>query len=143
MKQFIQNLFNLNTFLIGKVRSVQMHDEGLSKYEARNYKGAFPLILEAAKLGNPQSMSILGSMYLLGQGTKEDGVQAVFWLTNAVELQFEGAESVLGMAYATGKAGVKADIPKAQELLARAASRGDEQSARMLAMMCGRRYQHV
>ena len=62
-------------------------------------------MIEAAELGNVQAMSILGSMYLLGQGVKEDGALAVMWLQKAIDGGYESAISVLGMAYATGKAG--------------------------------------
>ena len=43
--------------------------------------------------------------------------------------------SVLGMAYATGKAGIKIDLEKGREMLTYAAEQGDEQSARMLGMI--------
>ena len=135
MLKFIQNLLNINVLLAGKIRGGQAYDEENAYHSAKDYKAAFPLMLESATLGNPQAMSILGTMYLLGQGTKEDGGQAVFWLEKAIAANFADAESVLGMAYATGKAGVKIDIPKATQLLTLAAERGEEQSARMLEMM--------
>ena len=72
---------------------------------------------------------------MLGRGTREDGVEAERWLRQAVDGGFEGAISVLGMAYATGSAGIRTDIPLARKLLTQAAERGDQQSARMLAMM--------
>lgn len=135
MLKFIQNLLNINVLLAGKIRGIQAYDEAIAYHSAKDYKAAFPLMLESAKLGNPEAMSILGSMYLLGHGTTEDGVQAVYWLEKAIAANFEDAESVLGMAYATGKAGVKIDIPKATQLLTLAAERGEVQSARMLEMM--------
>jgi TPR repeat protein len=39
------------------------------------------------------------------------------------------------MAYATGSAGIRADVPLARQLLAQAAEAGDQQSARMLEMI--------
>lgn len=74
-------------------------------------------------------------MYLLGQGTPENGSEAVRWLENSIKLGFDDAISVLGMAYVTGKAGVKIDLKKGREMLIHAADNGDEQSARMLGMM--------
>lgn len=135
MLKFIQNLLNINVLLAGKIRGVQAYDEAIAYHGAKDYRAAFPLMLESATLGNPQAMSILGSMYLLGQGTTENGAQAVFWLEKALAADFDDAGSVLGMAYATGKAGVKIDIPKATQLLTLAAERGEAQSARMLEMM--------
>jgi uncharacterized protein len=135
MLKLISNLLALNTALAGKVRSIQAFDEGLALHETSEFKTALPLMREASELGNTQAMSILGSMYLLGQGVREDGVQAEHWLKKAIEGGFEGAISVLGMAYATGKAGIKIDIEKATEMLTFAADRGDEQSVRMLSMI--------
>lgn len=112
-----------------------MYKQTLALYEAKEYSKAFPLMQEAAALGSLPAMSVLGSMYLLGRGVPENGREAERWLTQAVEGGFEDAASVLGMAYATGRAGVRTDIPLARELLTRAADKGDQQSARMLEMM--------
>lgn len=71
----------------------------------------------------------------IGNGVKEDGRLAVTWLQKAVDGGFEDAVSLLGMAYATGKAGVKVDLVKGRDMLRFAADRGDEQSAKMLTMM--------
>lgn len=135
MFQTIKNLFALNGALLGKARSITAYTEALAYQDAKEHDKALPLMIEAAELGNVQAMSVLGSMYLLGKGAKEDGRLAVAWLQKAIDGGFEDAVSVLGMAYATGKAGVKIDIPKAREMLIFAAERGDEQSARMLEMM--------
>ena len=135
MLKFIQGLLNLNVALAAKVRATTGYNEALAYHAAKDYKKALPLMVEAAELGSTQAMSILGSMYLLGQGVKEDGALAVKWLQRAIDGGFDDAASVLGMAYATGKAGVTIDIPKAREMLSFAAERGDEQSSRMLVMM--------
>jgi TPR repeat protein len=135
MFQTLKNLLNLNTVLLSKARSITAYTEALAYQDAKEHAKALPLMIEAAELGNLQAMSVLGSMYLLGKGVKEDGRQAVAWLQKAIDGGYEDAVSVLGMAYATGKAGVKVDIPKAREMLQFATDRGDGQSARMLEMM--------
>lgn len=135
MLQTIKNLLNLNTALLGKARSITAYSEALAYQDAKEHSKALPLMIEAAELGNVQAMSVLGSMYLLGNGVREDGRQAVAWLRKAIDGGFEDAVSILGMAYATGKAGVKVDLPKAREMLQFAADRGDDQSAHMLEMM--------
>ena len=135
MFQTIKNLLTLNSALLSKARSTTVYSEALAFRDAKEYDKALPLMIEAAELGNVQAMSILGSMYLLGQGVKEDGALAVMWLQKAIDGGYESAISVLGMAYATGKAGVGIDIPKAREMLNYAAEQGDEQSSRMLEMM--------
>ena len=135
MFKFLQYLVSLNTALLGKVRSAQLYDEALSFYTAKDYRSAFPLMKEAAELGSLPAMSILGSMYLLGRGVQENGNQALRWLKQAVDGGFEGAISVLGMAYATGSAGIPIDLPLARQMLTQAAQKGDQQSVRMLEMM--------
>lgn len=135
MLSFLKNLINLNVALANKARSVMAYDEALAFKEAKDYKHALPLLIEASELGNAQAMSILGTMYLMGQGVTEDGTQAMTWLQRSIDAGFEGAISVLGMAFATGKAGIKIDLAKARELLTHCAENGDEQSARMLSMM--------
>ena len=67
-------------------------------------------------------------MFLLDQGVKEGGKQAV-------GAGYEGALSVLGMAYATGKAGYRRDLELGRKLLSQAAEAGDEKSRRTLEMM--------
>lgn len=135
MLNLLDTLVKLNAALASKVRSITAYDEALAHYSSQDYGKALPLMIEAAELGNTQAMSLLGSMYLLGQGVREDGRLAEQWLRGAVEGGYEEAVSVLGMAYATGKAGLQRDLPAARALLEIAASRGDAQSARMLEMM--------
>lgn len=90
---------------------------------------------EAAELGNTNAMSLYGSMFLLGQGVPENGKEAEIWLKRAVQNGDKNAVSLLGMAYATGKAGFIRDLKQGRELLSQAADAGDVQSARMLEMM--------
>jgi hypothetical protein len=135
MLNFIKQLVGINGVLLGKIRAVQAFDEALALRDDHKYKDAIPLLVESAELGNERAMSILGAALLMGEGTPENGREAVRWLEKSIELGYEPSISVLGMAYATGKAGVTIDIPKATEMLTHAADRGDEQSARMLSMI--------
>lgn len=112
-----------------------LYDEALALHGAEKYKEAEPLMRQAAELGNPNAMAILGSMYLLGQGVPENGKIALEWLEKAVSAGEAGSSAVLGMALATGKAGVKPDIARARELLTKAAQEGDAKAAEMLDMM--------
>jgi TPR repeat protein len=135
MLKFIQHLIDLNSTLLAKAKLATNYEEALALYEAKEYTKALPLMKEAAELGSLPAMSVLGSMYLLGRGTSENGVEAQRWLKKAVDGSFEGAISVLGMAYATGSAGIKINIPLASQILTLAAENGEQQSARMLEMM--------
>ena len=135
MIKLISNLLSLNVVLANKLRSIKAFEEGLAFNDAGEFKKAFPLMLEAAELGHEKAMCLLGTMYLMGQGIAENGREALRWLEMSRELGYEESISVLGMAYATGKAGIKIDLEKGRELLAYAAERGDEQSARMIGMI--------
>lgn len=135
MLELFKNLLHLNVALSNKLKSAQVYDEALALYQAKEYKKALPLMREAAELGNYHAMTVYGTMFLMGQGVKENGAEAIIWLQRALELNEPNAASLLGMAYATGKAGVKRDLPKARALLTQAAQAGDAKSAQMLEMM--------
>ncbi len=135
MFNLISSLINLNASLANKARAVLAYDEALALHKDKHYRQALPLMIEASELGNAQAMSVLGTMYLMGQGVEEGGGQAIVCLQRAIDAGFEGAISVLGMAYATGKGGVGRDIVKARQMLDYCAKKGDEQSGRMLSMI--------
>lgn len=135
MLKIVQHLLDLSSAVLKKNQADELFDEALVYYQAKDYKKALPLMTEAAELGSLHAMSILGSMYLLGNGVSENGVEAERWLKLAVEGGYEDAVSVLGMAYATGKAGIKVNLRLAREMLMAAADNGDQQSVRMLDMM--------
>jgi TPR repeat protein len=82
-----------------------------------------------------QLRCVLGSMYLLGQGVNEDGEHAVEWLSKSLNNGYVEAGSVLGMAYVTGKAGLKIQREKGTELLKTASNAGDAQAKEMLKLM--------
>lgn len=135
MLKILKTLLGYNALVAGKIRALQLFEEALAFNNASEYQKAFPLLKEAAELGHEKAMCLLGSQYLLGQGTPENGKEAIHWLEKSRELGYEASISVLGMAYATGKAGVTIDLEKGIELLTFAAEQGDEQSARMLGMI--------
>lgn len=121
--------------LQNKTKATQLYDEAFAHYTAKKYRNAFPVMREAAQLGDKNAMALLGSMYLLGQGTYENGDEALKWLHKAVDAGQTDATGVLGMAYATGKGKVKRDKKLALELLNKAAELGDQKSVKMLNMI--------
>ena len=90
MLKFLQQLIDLNSALVAKARSAEIYQEALALHEAKEYAKALPLMKEAAALGSLPAMSMLGSMYLLGRGVRENGVEAERWLRQAVDGGFEG-----------------------------------------------------
>lgn len=139
MLQLVKSLLEINSAMADKLRAANAYDAALALHGAKDFKKALPLMQESAMLGYPAAMCMLGSMYLLGQGVRENGSEAERWLVMAAEAGFEGAVSLLGMAYATGKAGVPVNRQKAREMLQACAARGEEQSARMLRLMDARK----
>ncbi len=131
-------ILKLHTYvdsLQNKTKATQLYDEALAHYSAKKYRNAFPIMREAAQLGEKNAMALLGSMYLLGQGTYENGELALDWLHKAVDAGQTDAMGVLGMAYATGKAKVKRNKELALEFLNKAAQLGDQKSVKMLDMI--------
>ncbi|MBS4098633.1 MAG: sel1 repeat family protein [Sulfuricella sp.] len=132
MLRLLSAALNTFTLLAGKARAVQAFDEGFAYYDQQQYVKAYPLMLESAEAGFPRAMSILGSMYVMGYGVKEDGKQAAEWLKKAVESGDRDAASVLGMVYVTGKGGAPRRINEGISLLENAAAGGDEKASQML-----------
>lgn len=135
MWNFIKKLIDKNGKKLDEIRAISAYDEALTFHSSKEYKKSLPKMLEAAVLGNPAAMCLLGSMYLLGQGVKEDGEHAVEWLSKSLDKGYFEAGSILGMAYVTGKAGVIIQREKGSELLKAAADSGDVQAKKMLLAM--------
>ena len=135
LSKLIVKLRTYADVLQNKQKAVQLYDEALAHYSSKKFKNAFPIMREAAQLGEKNAMALLGSMFLLGQGTYENGDEALKWLHKAVDAGQSDALGVLGMAYATGKGKVKRDKQLALEFLNRAAKLGDQKSLQMLEMM--------
>ncbi len=128
-------LLALATRLSGAVNAIQQYDEGLAYQRAGEFKRAVPLLREAAQVGHIDAAAVYGSMLLLGQGVPENGPEGQRWLEQAVEADKMDAKSLLGMALATGKAGVKRDLPRAVALLTECAANEDAKAAEMLEMI--------
>ena len=133
MIRLLSSLLNTVVLLNNKVRADQAFDEGLAYYDKKQYAEAFPLIKESAEEGSSaRAMSLLGSMYVLGYGIKEDGNEAIKWLVKAMENGDAVAVGILGMVYVTGKAGAPRKMKEGIALLEKAVENGDEKSAKML-----------
>lgn len=135
LEKLVSKLGTYVDSLQNKTKATQLYDEALAHYRAKKYRNAFPIMRESAQFGEKNAMALLGSMYLLGQGTYENGEEALKWLHKAVASGQIDAMGVLGMAYATGKAQVKRNKKLALEFLNKAAQLGDQKSVKMLDMI--------
>jgi TPR repeat protein len=135
LEKIISKLWAFVERIENKEKSTQLYDEALSHYKSKRFRNAFPLMKEAALLGEKNAMVLLGSMILLGQGTYENGEESLKWLHKAVDAGQTDALGVLGMAYATGAGKVKRNRKLALEYLNKAAKLGDQKSIKMLEMI--------
>ncbi len=125
MLDLIKNLLFLNHALVAKTNADAVYDQALALYTARNYEAATPLMIEAAELGSLDAMTILGSMYLLGQAAhfaRKYGelqlpdlaqlLSATSVDEKSVGLLRDGTEALIGvLAMVTGGIGDEADVP--------------------------------
>ncbi len=86
----------------------------------RNYRKAFPFLLEAASAGDVHPQNLVGFCYDLGLGVQKDSAQAVFWYQRAARHRHKEALCNLAISYARGK-GVEPNPRKAFLLYKQAA----------------------
>ena len=97
--------------------------KGTAIYERKDYRGAFAVYSQAANLGHPRAMAVLGNMYHEGEGVPKDLGQAVKWYTEAAMRGNRGAQYSLGGMYEEGE-GVAKNVPKAAQLYEASARQG-------------------
>jgi hypothetical protein len=97
--------------------------KGTAIYERKDYRGAFAVYSQAANLGHPRAMAVLGNMYHEGEGVPKDLAQAVKWYTEAAMRGNRGAQYSLGGMYEEGE-GVAKNLPKAAQLYEASARQG-------------------
>ncbi len=54
-------------------------------YEQQNYQAAFPIFKELAEQGNAKAQAVLGLMYILGQGVRQNDASAKMWIGKACD----------------------------------------------------------
>lgn len=91
-------------------------------------------LLDSANSGNPEAMSILGTMCLRGQGQPIDSDKALYWYTLAIEHGDKGAMYSLGRMYFIGE-GVKQDYAEALKWFTQGANCNEPQSYFQLGYM--------
>jgi len=64
-------------------------------YDAHRYDEAFGLYQRGACAGDKQSQSVLGRMYLLGQGVERNDLTGYAWLKVAAEVIFPGYQKIV------------------------------------------------
>jgi TPR repeat protein len=96
---------------------------GTPLYDRKDFSGALAVYSQAAGLGHPRAMAVLGNMYRDGQGVPRDPYQAVKWYTRAAALGNRGAQYSLGRMYEEGE-GLPRSVTMATQLYKASARQG-------------------
>ena len=104
-----------------------------SAYQQGYYLSAFALATRLAGLGETSAQTLLGQLYLHGQGIAQDSKQAANWFAIAADDGDPEAQFALGLLYARGD-GVRKDTTKAFKLFEQAADKGQKNAQYNLAL---------
>ena len=105
-----------------------------SAFQRGYYLTAFDLATKLAGLGVTSAQTLLGELYLSGQGVPKDAKQAADWYALAASDGDPEAQFALGLLHIQGQ-GVKKDIKQAAELFEKAAANGQKKAQFNLAML--------
>ena len=94
--------------------------EGVSAFEHRDYAVALASLLPLAEAGVPRAQTVLGRMYLRGQGVPPDSHRALTLFRKAADQGLRNAQNNLAGMYAAGK-GVPQDYQEAIKWFRKAA----------------------
>jgi tetratricopeptide (TPR) repeat protein len=100
-----------------------LFQRGTAFYERKDYRGALAIYSQAANLGHPRAMAVLGNMYYDGQGVPKNLGLALKWYTEAATRGNRGAQYSLAGMYEEGE-GVAKNVPKAAQLYEASARQG-------------------
>lgn len=96
---------------------------GISK--RKNYRKAFPHLLDAAFLGYDHCQNLVGYCYHLGLGVEKDSALAAYWYQQAAKAMHKEALYNLATMYEKGD-GVELNLRKAFSLYRKAAELGED-----------------
>jgi uncharacterized protein len=91
----------------------------------QGHQECFEWATAAADQDHVFGMTLLGELYLKGQGTKVDTPQGLNWLRQGAAAQDPVAMRVLGLVYTEGLHGTPVDFPRGLQWFERAAELGD------------------
>jgi TPR repeat protein len=95
---------------------------------------AVPVAREAARLGDPNAMNLLGVAYEEGKGVEKDNALSAYWFRRAAELGDEYAQSNLAYNYFRGK-GVDKDMALAYKWAFTAAEKNHPDAQYLLGIL--------
>lgn len=101
----------------------EQHAEGTGKVRLIDKETKFRLYLQAAQQGDEEAQTLVGCMYMSGEGVRRDFTEAATWFRKAAEQGNEDAQYNLGGLYANGQ-GVTRNEAEAAKWYRRAAEQG-------------------
>ena len=104
---------------------------GIAAYERYDFSSARAALSEVAAQGDPRAQSLLGKMYLRGQGVPLNALLAAKWFRLAAQQGDSQAQLDLGRLYFRGR-GVRLDYTEAAHWFRLAADQGDADAQQCL-----------
>jgi len=108
--------------------------EGATAYNNKNYAVALKEVAPLAKAGNAEAQHLLGLMYYMGRGVKQDYKQALAWHRKAALQGKADAQYVVGAMYYTGNAVIQ-DHKQAVGWFRKAAEQGHPDAQQVMGLM--------
>ncbi|HWW69430.1 MAG TPA: tetratricopeptide repeat protein [Duganella sp.] len=108
--------------------------EGATAYNNKNYALALKEIAPLARAGNADAQHLLGLMYYMGRGVRQDYKQALGWHRKAALQGKADAQYVVGAMYYTGNAVIQ-DHKQAVAWFRKAAEQGHADAQQVMGLM--------
>lgn len=93
-------------------------------FDAKNYSAAMNYLMKPDAQKDPKAMNLIGYMYNIGRGVRENHEEAFKWYRRAAEAGLSISQFNLGLMYQHGR-GVNKDINEAVKWFLKAAAQND------------------
>ena len=110
----------VTVFLVIGLVSAFLTQEGFAEMSENEFANMIKNIVKHAEQGNANAQNLVGEMYFLGKGVKQDYQEAAKWYRKAAEQGDANAQYNLGFMYKKGQ-GVKQDYQEAAKWYRKAA----------------------
>ena len=124
----------VTVFLVIGLVSAFLTQEGFAEMSENEFANMIKNIVKHAEQGNANAQNLVGEMYFLGKGVKQDYQEAAKWYRKAAEQGDANAQYNLGFMYKNGQ-GVKQDYQDAAKWYGKAAEQGDANAQNLVGEM--------
>ena len=87
-----------------------LYQSACTHHNAGRYNQAYPLYRRAAEQGYADAQNMLGDMYRIGRGVRQDYAEALKWFRKAADKGHPSAQNCIGEMYWSGQ-GVRQNRP--------------------------------